>query len=787
MKALDIKLWRDLWQMKGQALAIALVIVSGVATFVMFISTMHSLGKTRDTFYRDFAFAEVFGVLKRAPESLKERIGEIPGVNLVETRVAADVKLDIPGYNDPVTAKLVSVPDHGQPLLNRIYLRTGRMPDPTKDNEVLVSETFAEAHKFQPGDSFGAVINGRWRTLVISGVALSPEFVMQIRPGGISPDFKRYGVLWMSRKALGTAYDMDGAFNDVVLSLSPGAKEDEVITRLDAILDRYGGIGAVGRKDQMSNRFLNEEFKQLDRFAEIFPMIFISVAAFLLNVVISRTVSTQREQIAALKAIGYSNMDVGIHYVKLVLVIVLIGVAAGTGVGIWLAHGMGKIYMEFYRFPYWMFELRPSVIAWAALITIGSALAGTIRSVRQAALLPPAQAMRPEPPTRYQTTILERIGLGPMLSQPTRIILRNIERKPVKALLTITGIAFACAIMLMSGFFSDAVDFMVNVQFRMAQQEDMTVTYIEPASRRTIYELKGLEGVGHVEPFRAVPARFRFGHRTYRTVIQGFDPGTKLHHLLDMQLKPITLPPDGIVLTDYLAGMLGIRTGDLLTVEVLEGNRPVREVPVVGLVKQYLGVMGFMDRSALNRMMREGDLISGAYLTVDEALQAKLYRTLVDMPRVAGAVVRQDEIKSFYDTQAETMLFFTFIATILAGTIAFGVVYNSARISLSERSRELASLRVLGYTRGEISYILLGELGILTLASIPLGFVCGRLLCSYLARAVESDLFRIPVVLEVHTFALGALVVIVSASVSGLIVRHRLDHLDLVGVLKTKE
>jgi putative ABC transport system permease protein len=270
-------------------------------------------------------------------------------------------------------------------------------------------------------------------------------------------------------------------------------------------------------------------------------------------------------------------------------------------------------------------------------------------------------------------------------------------------------------------------------------------------------------------------------------VIQGFDPGTKLHHLLDMQLKPITLPPDGIVLTDYLANMLGIRAGDLLTVEALEGNRPVRQVPVVGLVKQYIGVMGFMDRSALNRLMREGDLISGAYLTVDGKEQAGLYRTLVAMPRVAGAVVRLDEIRNFYETQAESMLFFTFIATLLAGTIAFGVVYNSARISLSERSHELASLRVLGYTRGEISYILLGELGLLTLASIPFGFVCGRALCRYIAYAVESDLFRIPIVIETDTYAIGAVVVILSASMSSLIVRHRLDHLDLVAVLKTKE
>jgi putative ABC transport system permease protein len=681
----------------------------------------------------------------------------------------------------------MSVPNNRDPLLNKLYLKTGRMVDSSKDNEVVVSDAFAGAHQFKPGDSFGAVINGRWKTLVITGIALSPEFVLQVKPGGISPDFKRYGILWMSREAVGTAYDMDGAFNDVVLSLLPGAKFDDVITRLDAVLDRYGGFGAVGRKDQISHRFLTEEFRQLERFAGIFPAIFIGVAAFLLNVVISRTVSTQREQIAALKAIGYSNFAVGMHYTKLVLFIVLIGVASGIAAGVWLGRGLGGIYMDFYRFPYFDFELRPSVVIAAVLITAGSALLGTLRAVYQAALLPPAQAMRPEPPMSYRKTTLEKIGLEPILSQPTRIVLRNIERKPFKALLTVVGISFGCAVMVASGFFSDSVDFMVDVQFRQAQREDMTITYIEPSARRTIHELKGLFGVEQVEPFRTVPAQFRYGHRTYRTVIQSFEPGTGLHYLLDTRLKPIELPPSGIVLTDYLAEMLGIKVGDKLTVEVLEGNRPVRQVPVVSLVKQYIGVMGYMDRSALNRMMREGDLVSGAYLTVDSAEQPAVYRKLVEMPRVAGTAVRMDEIRNFYETQAESMLFFTFIATVLAGTIAFGVVYNSARISLSERSRELASLRVLGYTRGEISYIFLGELGVLTLAALPLGFALGRGLCAYIATAVQSDLFRVPVVIENETYALGAAVVLVSASLSGLIVRHRLDHLDLVAVLKTRE
>jgi len=787
MKSLDKKLFRDLWHMKGQAFAIILVIMSGVSTFVMFLSVMDSLNLTRDRFYDEHGFADLFAPLKRAPESVRERIREIPGVATVETRVSADVKLDIAGLNEPVTAHLVSLPDDGRPLLNRLYLRQGRLPEPWRDNEAVVSEAFAQAHRFRPGSTFGAVINGRWKTLTVTGIALSPEFVLQVRPGAISPDFKRYGILWMGRKALGTAYDMEGAFNDLVLTLSPGSRAEDVISRLDDVLDRYGGLGAVERKDQMSHRFLSEEFRQLENSARLYPMIFIGVAAFLLNVVITRTVSTQREQIAALKAFGYTTTDVAIHFVKLVLLIVAIGTIGGTLLGIRLGKGLGNIYMEFYRFPYFLYVLRPAVVALAAGITGGAAVVGTVHSVWKAVRISPAQAMRPEEPARYRMTIAERIIPARILSQPTRIILRNLERRPVKAFLSVTGIAMACAIMIAGGFFEDSVNHMVNIQFRMCHREDMTVTFVEPASGKALHELQGLRGVEYAEPFRTIPVIFRSGHRTYRTLIRGVPPGSRLYRLLDEDLRNVSLPSEGIVLTDYLGAMLGAAPGDQITVEVLEGSRPVRQVPVAGLIKEYIGLMGYMDLAALNRVMREGNAISGAALVVDEKEQTDLYRTLVEMPRVAGAVVRKDEIKNFYDTQAEAMLFFTFVATVLAGVIAFGVVYNSARISLAERGRELASLRVLGYTRGEISYILLGELGLLTLAAIPLGFLLGQWLCAYVSYALSSDLYRIPLTTERATFSMAAAVVLVSAAVSGLIVRHRLDHLDLVEVLKTRE
>jgi putative ABC transport system permease protein len=443
--------------------------------------------------------------------------------------------------------------------------------------------------------------------------------------------------------------------------------------------------------------------------------------------------------------------------------------------------------MEFYRFPFLKYKLQPEVVVVAALVSAAAAILGTLYSVRKAALLPPAQAMRPEPPATYRETLPERLGLKRLLSQPTRMIIRHIGRRPVKSLLSITGIALACAIMMVGSFQEDALDYMVDVQFGLSQREDLAVTFVEPTSRRALYELQSIEGIEHGEVFRTVPARLRFRHRSYLTAIQGMESGGDLQRLLNVELKPIDLPLSGIVLTDHLGEMLGIREGDRLTVEVLEGSRPVLTVPIVGLVSQYIGVSAYMDLSALNRLMREGNAISGVYLAADSKYLPGIFKKLKGIPRITGTEIREKAITNFYETMGETILIFTFINTLLAGIIAFGVVYNSARIALSERSRELASLRVLGFTRGEISYILLGELSFLTLVAIPMGFIIGWGMCVYIAESLKTDLFRIPLILEANTYAFAATVVLVCACISGLIVRRKLDNLDLIGVLKTKE
>ncbi|WP_374243043.1 ABC transporter permease [Zoogloea sp.] len=783
MRALDRKLWRDLWHMRGQAVAIALVVLCGVATHVMFLSTLHALRETQAGYYREYRFADLFASLKRAPEPLRERIAALPGVHRVETRVVAPVRVDMPFFGEPVNALMASLPAPGG--LNGLHLREGRLP--ARADEVVVGTPFAEAHGLHPGDRFHALLNGRRQALTLVGTALSPEFIQQLRPGSAFPDNKRYGVMWMERRALAQAYDLEGAFNDLAVGLAPGASAPAVIAGIDGLLERYGGLGAYGRQDQRSHRFLSEELQQLGTLAGLFPAMFMAVAAYLLNVVIGRLVTMQREQVATLKAFGYGNGAILAHYLKLVAAIAAAGIAGGIGLGYWLGGLLAGLYMDFYHFPWLRYTLEPLVVVQAAGASLLAAGVGAWGAVARVLRLQPAQAMRPEPPARYRETLPERLGLKRWMSQPTRMIARNIGRRPLKSALAVVGIALGCGIILTGLFQRDTVGYMLNVQFGMSQREDLALSFTDPTAYRARFDLAALPGVRRVEVFRAVPVRLKSGHLEYRTSIRGLESGGELQRLLDADLRPVALPAEGLLLTDHLGRRLGVKAGDRLVVEVLEGARPRLEVVVAGLVKEYLGVSGYMDLAALNALLREGPTLSGAWLGVDRAQLAGLFEHFKGVPRVAGVAERIQEIRAFNKVMDETMLFFTYVATVFAVVIAFGVIYNSARIALTERGRELASLRVLGFTRGEIAYILLGELAVLTLAAIPLGLAAGRWMCAYIASTMQNDLFRVPVVLAPQTYAFAVTVVLVSALLSGLAVRSRLDRLDLVAVLKTPE
>jgi putative ABC transport system permease protein len=787
MRNLDRKLIRDLGHMKGQAFAIIMVIAAGVATFVMSMCAYESLSDGKAKFYRDNRFADVFSSARRCPRSLIPRIEQIAGVAAVEARLVYNVLLDVPGLKEPATARLISVPDSGEQSLNKVYISRGRMIEPDRLGEVVVSEMFAEAHGFVPGDTVSAVINGKLKELKMVGIALTPEYVIQIQGGSLLPDKKRFGIFWMNERELESAFDMSGAFNDVSLKLAYGANLQEVINQLDHLLEPYGSIGAYDRTQQLSHQYVTDELKQLKTMATLAPAIFLSVAAFLLNIVISRIISQQREQIAAIKAFGYTNYEVGFHYLNLVLVISLAGTTVGTLFGFWMAVNLTEMYQEFYKFPLLAFQINEAAVMWALLLTTLAAVLGTWLAVGKAIHLPPAEAMRPEPPPSYRPTIVERFVPSGMLPAELRMIIRNIERKPFKSAVSVLGISVAVAVLILGSFSLDSLEYLIDFQYRKAQRQDITATFVEPATSSVMYEMANLEGVLNSETMRAAATRIRFQHRSRRVGLVGLEPNPQLFRLLDEHGRPVEVPEHGIMLNSKLAQLLGAGLGDLATVEVLEDKRPVEQVEVTAVVNEFGGINAYMNKKQLHALLKESDVASGAFLKVDPNYVDEIYQELESRPGIGSVSIKNAAIQSFRETIAENMLTMRSFNILFAVVIAIGVVYNSARISLSEQSRDLATMRVIGFTRKEVSTVLLGEITLFTLVAIPLGWLIGYAFAAVLILGLDTENYRIPLVVSQTTFAFASAVVIAATFFSGLVVQRRISQLDLVAVLKTRE
>jgi putative ABC transport system permease protein len=784
---LDRKMFRDLWHMRGLAAAISVVMGCGIALFILSRSMLHSLELTQQTYYDRYNFADVFASIKRAPDELINRIAKIPGVAIAERRIVVPVNLTVPGLDEPASGRLISVPDVGRPRLNQLYLRRGRWLTPRSDDEVLASEAFVDANQMEVGDTFSAVINGRMKELQIVGVVLSPEYIYEIKPGGIVPDNRHFGIFWMNEEALSLAFDMDGAFNDLSIKLMRGANVEDVLQRVDNLIEPYGGLGAFDRRDQLSHQFIDNEIEQNRNMGLFAPSIFLGVSAFLINVVMSRTINSQREQIAALKAFGYSNLEVGWHYIKSVLLIAAIALAIGIPAGAWFGWLVTGMYARLFHFPVFLFRIYPSVLLAAAGVAASAAVLGAIGSVSRAVRLPPAEAMRPEPPAGFGPTILERMGIGHFVPPIALMVVRQLERHPIKTGFSTLAISLAVAVLVIGNFFQDSIDYMMNAQFHWVQRFDLSVAMTDPVSDRAMYELASMPGVMRCEPTRSVSARIRAGARNRRVGIRGIEPDSTLYGLVDMDGRETPLPPHGLLVSQKLADVLNVKVGDWVEMEVLTDKRPKRRVMIAATLKDFVGLSAYMDLEELRRIMLEGQVVNGVNMEVDPAYQDALYRELKETPAIATVMVKQHSIDSFNDTIAQNLGVMKKINLIFACIIAGGVVYNSARISLSERSRELATLRVIGFTRQEISSILLGELAIVTLLAIPVGLGLGTFFAWWMCTAFDQELFRFPMVVSNRTYAWASLVVIAASAISGLLVRRNLDHLDLVAVLKSRE
>lgn len=787
LASLNKKALRDLWTIKGQMIAITLVMAAGIAIFIIMFGVLDSIKLTRDTYYERHRFAHVFSTLKRAPNSVETRLSEIDGISIIETRVVFGITLQMDNMPEPATGKIISYPDNSPPLLNQLYLRAGRYLQPNEDDAILADENFVNAHQLKLGDKVSVIMNGKKRALRIVGTVLSPEYVYSIAPGAMMPDSKRFGIFWMSRRSLEAAVNMKGAFNDVAIMLERSANVENVMAETDQILKAYGGLNAYKRSDQLSNFFVRNEIAQLQSMGTTAPIIFLTVAAFLINVVMSRQIATQREQIGMLKAVGYSDLEIALHYLKMITVVVAIGSVIGVAAGTWMGTGMTQMYTQFFHFPILKYSFSMEVIILAIFACAISGVVGTLVAIKNATKLPPAEAMRPESPTVFKQSWLQRIGLHQQLSFLTRIIVRQIERKPFRALLSSIAIAFALAILVFSFFMEDSMEYLLDVQYGITQREDVNIAFVEPKPYRALEEIRVLPNVLSVEPIRTVAVNFKHGHIEKRSSITGLPESPSLRRVIDNKLLPVDFPKKGIALNRTLANILKVNVGDVLTVEILEEKRQTLQVPVTEIVQEFIGLGAFIDLYYLNNLLDSSPRISGASLMIDHQGSATLYRRLKDMPAIIGLNIISIMRQLFEDIMAENLLKMVAVNVLFASFISFGVIYNTARITISERGRELANLRVLGLTRAEVAYLLFGELCLITLLAVPIGLALGYGLCLGMAQSMDSELFRIPVYLKNNTYAYAVAIVLISAIASFYMVWRQVDNIDLVSAQKGVE
>lgn len=784
MTSLHKKLLRDLLRLKGQALTIALVLLCGVASWVTLRATYDSLDDARTAYYERQRFADVFASCVRAPASLEVPLGEVQGVQAVAISVVEPIRIVLPEVAIPPTGVLASlVPD---PATDAPRLTRGRFPEGDSSDEALVLDSFAKSHHLELGSRVQVIVAGVARDLSVVGWAVSPDYLFPVAPGAISADPERFGVVWMGLAAVRRLTGYDGAFNHVSARLDARADQAAVVAAFDAMLEPWGGNGAHGRDLHASDRIMTQELTQLKGMALVAPAIFLGVAAFLLHVVLGRLIALERTEIATLRSLGYSGRDVMWHYAELVLGVAVFGAAGGIAVGAWFGRRMVDLYARYFYFPDPPFVLHWDIASVGVLVSVSACLSGALGTLAAIGKLAPAEAMRPPAPTTFRRGVLDRLGLTRLLPPAMRMVLREAGRRPLRLATSVTALSFAVAINIVARVNGDVIDEFLTVQFHTAMREDVAVTFRRPIDDEVVASLASVDGVQAAEPLSSLPIEIRYGARERSRVLVGHPPNPDLRNLLDRYGVPVALPDDGIALDETTARVLGVEVGGTVTVHVLEGDRREREVRV-GAVFPGLTAMEAHSTLAFQRSVFGDTGITAAALAVEPGRVSAVLERLEDMPAVLGITQRAEAIDRFNEATGESTKVMAWILSLFAAVIAIGVVYNDARIVLSGQSRELASLRVLGFTRREVSAILLGHIGLeVALALVP-GLALGKLLALWVLSTSDPEMFQFPATIRPQSYATAIAIVVASALLSALLVRRRVDRLNLVEVLKTRD
>jgi len=792
MKPLQRKLIRDLWGRKGALATLLVIMAIGVGAYVGMASVWRDLDGARAGYYRDQRLAHFVVDLKRLPQWAVKESATLPNVSALRGRVRQAVLMELPGVERPIPGAAISMPQARRPVLNDVRLRSGSWFSGSNEREVILDHAFAQARGLRPGDRIKALLLDRQHELLVVGTAQSPEFVYLIPPdGGFAPDPSRFGVLYAGEEFLRNSGDLQGAWNQLVGTVhdTSATAVANTLALLSERLDPFGVTLATSMRDDPSVRYLEDELAGLEVQSRVLPALFLGVAALVLNVLLGRLVAQQRSVIGTLRALGYPAAAVTRHYLAYGLVVGLAGGLAGLAMGWWIQGQMVTMYHDFFALPGLAPQLHPDVVLTGLAISLLFAAAGTWKGVRGAARLAPADAMRPPPPERAGRVLPERIpGLWRRLPFAGRMLLRTVFRNPFRSLVSVVAAAVSTTLVFTALSMVDALAYLMRYEYQRVAHQDFTVGLRDPDAVQAAAEVERLSGVARTEPQLTVISDLSHGPYRKRVGVMGLPPGGRLYTPLDGSGNPLVMPDAGLVLNRKLAEILHLRPGDTLRLRPLIGQRQEVTAEVAAVTDNFFGLTAYADIRYLSRLLGEAEAANAVLGALQPGAGAEpLLDELKRRPTVVGIGERLRAFNLMEETFGETMGAMIGVMVLFSGSIAFGSVLNAALVSLSERQREVATLRTLGYRSGQVARLLAGEGLLLNGLGLLVGLVAGVGLAHLLSVAYSTELYRFPAVILPGTLLLSAVVVVLFVATAQLILFWMIRRLDWLAVLNVKE
>lgn len=795
MFVLAKKLLRTIRTTRGQFLAVSVVVLVGITVYISMSTVSYNMSRSRDIFYSDNNFADYYFQVIKAPEGVIKQVESVPGVSRATGRIQKDVPV-IGKNGERATARLTSYPLPMNTEVNRLQLLSGRLFDKYPeggDAEVLLDPQYASANRLSPGDTVTVVAEGRQVLLTVTGTATAPEFIYPMKDtASLIPEPGNFGIFMVPHNQVQQILNLSGQINQVVIKLSPGVDEKVVAEQIDGILEPYGRLASYPRKQQLSDAVLSGELDQLRMMSRFLPSIFLGIAALIEFVMLGRMVKSQRSQIGTMKAIGYNNFQIMWHYTSYALLVGMLGALLGSIAGVMLASSLSLLYAQFFNLPEVVSGASGQSLLYGFALSLSAGAVAGLTASRGVLNVQPAESMQPEAPKGSGNIFLESWAwFWRRLDTAWKMGLRTIMRNRLRSAITLLGVVFATGMMIVAFFFQDTVNVMIDEYF--TQKYDYFVRFNGPVREPALLDITRLDGVTRAEPVFEVPVKLHFEGRSQEELLIGLPHDTKMQRLASETGSPLQLPDSGLLISSSTARKLQARVGDEVQVETLLPLGPTRRstVRIMGVNQQFVGGMSYLTLAEANRIMHDNRLISGAMLKIDMGRASLVEAELNDMTGVSSILSRRAEMESF-TSQMDYMYFFVAIMVSFAILLGFAIVYNASIISFAERRRELASLRVMGFTVQEVSGLLLKENLLQTLLGVALGLPFGRLLADYYIQAMmtSSDLYStytFKLVIYPTTYFLSALGGVFFIMAAYRLAVRGVKTLDLVEVLKTRD